>query len=248
MNFEKTSNPAFSESRLRKLAGDFAGTGQMTVAGAATKTLLLFGLLILTASITWKMAGVGSTALMPCIIGGAIGAVIMAIVACVKPDKAYIFGPLYALCEGLLIGAVSAMYAAAYEGIITSALFLTLAVSGVVFLCYRFGLLRASNTFVKVITFATLGIAAFYLLSFILGFFGINITVFNMGAFGIVIQLIIVGVAALNLVLDFNNIENGAANGVPAQFEWYYAFGLMVTLVWIYMEILRLLAILSRRD
>lgn len=248
MNFEKTSNPAFSESRLRKLTEDFAGTGQMTVAGAATKTLLLFGLLILTASITWKMVGVESPALMPCIIGGAIGAVILAIVACVKPDKAYIFGPLYALCEGLLIGAVSAMYAAAYDGIITSALLLTLAVSGVVFLCYRFGLLRASNTFVKVITFATLGIAAFYLLSFILGFFGINITVFNMGAIGIIIQLVIVGVAALNLVLDFHNIENGAANGVPAQFEWYYAFGLMVTLVWIYMEILRLLAILARRD
>ena len=248
MNFEKTSNPAFSESRLRKLAGDFAGTGQMTVAGAATKTLLLFGLLVLTASITWKMVGVESPALMPCIIGGAIGAVILAIIACVKPDKAYIFGPLYALCEGLLVGAVSAMYAAAYDGIITMALLLTLTISGVVFLCYRFGILRASGTFVKVISYATIGIGAFYLLSWILSFFGLNISVFNMGGLGIIIQLVIVGIAALNLVLDFHNIENGAANGVPAQFEWYYAFGLMVTLVCIYFEILRLLAILNRRN
>ena len=248
MNFEKTSNPAFSESRLRKLAGDFAGTGQMTVAGAATKTLLLFALLILTASITWKMVGVESPALTPCIIGGAIGALILAIVACVKPEKAYIFGPLYALCEGLVVGAVSALYAAESDGIVTSALLLTLVVSGVVFFCYRFGILRASGTFVKVLTFATLGIGGFYLLSWILSFFGVNISVFGMGTAGIVIQLIIVAIAALNLVLDFHNIENGAADGVPAQFEWYYAFGLMVTLIWIYFEILRLLAILSRRN
>ena len=248
MNFDKTSNPAFSESRLRKLAGDFTGTGQMTVQGAATKTLLLFALLVLTASITWKMFGAESPALMPCMIIGGIGALILAIVACFKPDKAYIFGPLYALCEGLLVGAISAMYAAAYNGIVSSALLLTLAISGVVFVCYRFGILRASGTFVKVITFATLGIGAFYLLSLILSLFGVNMSLFNMGWVGIVIQLVIVGIAALNLVLDFHNIENGAAEGVPAQFEWYYAFGLMVTLVWIYIEVLKLLAMLARRD
>lgn len=248
MNFEKTSNPAFSEGRLRNLTESFAGTGPMTVTGAATKTLLLFALLILTASITWKMAGVESPALVPCIIGGAIGSLIFAIVNCMKPEKSYIFGPLYALCEGLLVGAVSAMYAAAYEGIITSAVLLTLVVSGAVFFCYRFGILRASGTFTKVITFATIGIAGFYLLSFILSFFGVHFSVANLGWVGIVIQIVIVGIAALNLVLDFNNVENGVQNGVPAHFEWYYAFGLMVTLIWIYFEILRLLAILSRRN
>jgi len=127
-------------------------------------------------------------------------------------------------------------------------LLLTLAISGVVFVCYRFGILRASGTFVKVITFATLGIGAFYLLSLILSLFGVNMSLFNMGWAGIVIQLVIVGIAALNLVLDFHNIENGAAEGVPAQFEWYYAFGLMVTLVWIYIEVLKLLTMLARRD
>lgn len=248
MNFEKTSNPAFSESRLRKMAESFAGTGQMTVNGAATKTLLLFALVILTASITWKMFGVESPALMPCIIGGAIGSLVFAIITCIKPEKAYIFGSLYALCEGLLVGATSAMYAAAYEGIVTSAILLTLLVSGAVFLCYRFGILRASNTFVKVISFATIGIAGFYLLSFILSFFGVHMSLASMGWVGLAIQVVIVGIAALNLVLDFNNIENGAAEGVPAQYEWYFAFGLMVTLIWIYFEILRLLAILASRS
>ena len=249
MNFEKTSNPAFSEGRLKKMAESFAGTGQMTMAGTATKTLLLFALLVLTASITWKMVGVESPALMPCMIGGGIGALVLAIVACIKPEKAYIFAPLYALCEGLLLGAVSAMYASAFDGIVTSAILLTLAISAVVFLCYRMGLLRASTTFVKVISFATIGIMVFYLLSFVLGFFGIHLSVFSLGWVGIVIQLVIVGIAALNLVLDFNNVENGINSGVSAQFEWYFAFGLMVTLVWIYIEVLRLLAILyGRRD
>jgi len=249
MNFEKTSNPAFSESRLRGLAESFAGTGQMTMAGTATKTLVLFALLVLTASITWKMFGVESTALMPCMIVGGIGSLVFAIISCVKPEKAYIFGPLYALCEGLLVGAVSAMYAAALDGIVLSAVLLTLAVSAVVFLCYRFGLLKASGTFVKVITYATIGIGVFYLLTFILGLFGVNISLTSgMGTMGIVIQLVIVGVAALNLVLDFNNVENGVYNGVPAQFEWYYAFGLMVTLIWIYFEILKLLWMIAARS
>ena len=121
-------------------------------------------------------------------------------------------------------------------------------VSGAVFLCYRFGILRASSTFVKVITFATIGIAGFYLLSFILSFFGVHMSLASMGWVGLAIQVVIVGIAALNLVLDFNNIENGAAEGVPAQYEWYFAFGLMVTLIWIYFEILRLLAILASRS
>ncbi len=248
MNFEKTSNPAFSEGRLRGLAESFAGTGPMTMAGTATKTLLLFALVLLTGSITWKMFGVGNTALVPCMIAGGIGALIFAIVNCVKPDKSYIFAPLYALCEGLLLGAVSAMYAAQLDGIVLSAVMLTIAVSAVVFVCYRFGILRASNTFVKVITYATIGIAVFYLLSMVLRLFGINFSLFNLGWVGIAIQLVVVGIAALNLVLDFNNVENGIQNGVPAHFEWYYGFGLMVTLVWIYLEILRLLFMLSRRN
>jgi uncharacterized YccA/Bax inhibitor family protein len=111
------------------------------------------------------------------------------------------------------------------------------------------GLLRASNTFVKVISYATIGIGVFYLVSMLLGMFGVNVSLLHLGGVGIAIQLVIVGVAALNLVLDFNNVENGVQSGFSAQYEWYYAFGLMVTVVWIYMEILRLLwLIAARRD
>ncbi len=248
MNFEKTSNPVFSDSRLRDLASSFAGTGQMTVAGTATKTLLLFALVVLTGSITWKMFGAGSPALMPVMIVGGIGAFVLALVASFKPDKAYIFGPLYALCEGLLLGSISAMYANEFEGIVSMALLLTIAVSAVVFLCYRVGILRASGTFVKVITYATLGVGVFYLLSLLLGLFGVNLSPMRFGTIGLVIQIAIVGIAALNLVLDFNNVENGVADGVSAQYEWYFAFGLMVTIVWLYLEILRLLAIILSRS
>ncbi len=249
MNFERTSNPAFSESRFAQAAREFAGEGQMTVQGTATKTLLLFALVVLTATITWKLFGVESPMLMPCMIGGGIGSFVCALVCCFKQDKAYIFGPIYALCEGLLLGAVSAMFNAAFEGIVMQAIIITTIIAGVVFLCYRFGILRASNTFVKVISYATIGIAAFYLVSFVANLFGANISLFGLGWVGIVIQLVIVGIAALNLVLDFNQIESCVETGAPAHFEWYSAFGLMVTLIWIYMEVLRLLVmLLARRD
>ena len=249
MNFTKTSNPVFSQERLQNAVRSFAGEGVMTVKGVATKTLLLFLLVFLTGSITWKLAGTGSPALMPLMIGGGIGALILGFVTVAKADKAYIFGPLYAICEGLLLGALSAMYEAQLHGIVSKAMFSTFAVAGVVFLCYRFGVLRASSTFIKVISFATLGIGAYYLISVVAGLFGANLSVFAFGTAGLVIQGIIVIIAALNLVLDFNSIEGGIESGAPAQMEWYGAFGLMVTLIWIYLEILRLLLVLAgRRD
>lgn len=248
MNFEKTSNPAFSESRFRDAIRDFAGTGQMSMKGTATKTLLLFALVVLSGTITWKLFGAGNSALTPCMIGGGIGSFVCALVCCFKQDKAHIFGPLYALCEGLLLGAVSAMYNAVSEGIVLSAVLLTVAVSAVVFFCYRMGILRASNTFVKVIVYATLGIGAFYLISFVLRLFGIHFSMESLGTLGYIIQIVIVAIAALNLVLDFNTIERGVESGAPAQFEWYAAFGLMVTLIWIYLEILRLLIMILGRS
>lgn len=248
MNFDRTSNPTFSESRLRKLADSYAGTGPMTMQGTATKTLLLFALLLLTASITWKLFGVGSSALTPCMFIGGIGALVFGIVTCLKPEKAHICGPIYAVCEGLLLGAVSASFATEFNGIVISAVLLTIAVSAVVFLCYRCGILKASGTFVKVISYATIGIAVFYLLSFILSFFGIHLSLMNLGWVGIVLQLVIVGIAAMNLVLDFNNVESSIEAGVSARYEWYFSFGLMVTIVWIYIEILRLLAMIMGRS
>ena len=248
MDFTRTSNPVFSEERVQGLAREFAGEGVMTVKGVATKTLLLFLLVFLTGSLTWKLTMTNSGMVMPLMIGGGIGALILGFITCAKADKAYIFGPLYALCEGLLLGALSAMYEAELAGIVSIAMFSTFAVAGVVFLCYRFGVLRASGTFIKVISYATLGIGAYYLISVVASLFGADISVFRFGAFGIGIQVVIVIVAALNLVLDFSSIEDGVNAGAPAKMEWYGAFGLMVTLIWIYIEILRLLALLSRRN
>ena len=250
MNLDRSSNPAFSSSRFAEAARSFAGTGQMTVKGVATKSLLLLALAFLTATITWKMVGVGSPAVVPLMIVGLIGSTVGVIFCCVKQEKAFIWAPIYALFEGLTLGALSAFFESMVPGIAAMAVFITLAVSGVVFACYHFGILQASNTFIKVITYATLGIGAFYILSMILSLFGVNIGVENMGFMGIIIQIVIVVVAALNLVLDFKTIEDGVSQGAPAQFEWYAGFGLMVTLVWVYMEILRLLFILasSSRD
>lgn len=250
MNLDRSSNPAFSSSRFAEAARSFAGTGQMTVKGVATKSLLLLALAFLTATITWKMVGVGSSAVVPLMIVGLIGSTVGVIFCCVKQEKAFIWAPIYALFEGLTLGALSAFFESMVPGIAAMAVFITLAVSGVVFACYHFGILQASNTFIKVITYATLGIGAFYILSMILSLFGLNFSVKNMGGPGIIIQIVIVVVAALNLVLDFKTIEDGVSQGAPAQFEWYAGFGLMVTLVWVYMEILRLLFILasSSRD
>ncbi len=245
MNFEKTSNPAFSTERFKEAISNFAGTGQMTVKGTATKSLLLLALAFLTATITWKLVGVGSSAAVPLMITGIIGALVAAIFCCVKQEKAYIWAPIYALFEGLSLGAISATFSEMVQGIVPVALFLTLAITGVVFACYHFGVLKASNTFIKVITYATMGIGAFYLISLILSLFGVHINTMSMGPIGLIIQIVIVAIAALNLVLDFKTIEDGVNQGAPAHFEWYASFGLMVTLVWIYMEILRLLLIIA---
>jgi len=220
----------------------------MTVQGTATKTLLLFALVVLTGTITWKMFNAESAALFPCMIVGALGAIISAIVCCFKQDKAHIIGPIYALCEGLLLGAISAMFNAAYAGIVMNAILITALIAGIVFVCYRFGILRASGTFKKVIAFATMGVGVFYLVSWIASMFGANISVFSLGWVGLVLQLVIVGIAALNLVLDFNTIEENVECGAPAKCEWYAAFGLMVTLIWIYIEVLRLLVLILGRS
>ena len=247
MNFTKSSNPVFSDERIGNVVREFAGSGVMTMKGVAVKSALLLLLVFLTGSLTWKLSGTNSPAVVPLMIVGGIGALILGFVTCAKADKAYIFAPLYAICEGLLLGALSALYEAELHGIVSMAMFSTFAVSAVVFLCYRFGILRASNTFVKVISYATLGIGAFYLISIVAGLFHFNISVLEMGILGLILQVVIVIVAALNLVLDFSSIEQGVEAQAPAQMEWYSAFGLMVTLVWIYIEILRLLYIIFGR-
>jgi uncharacterized YccA/Bax inhibitor family protein len=161
--------------------------------------------------------------------------------------------PLYGLFEGLFIGAISAIMNAAfaekYPGLIMQAVGLTFGVAISMFLLYNFRIIKATERFKSVIFTATLGIGIFYLLTMVLRLFGVNVSfMYDSSLLSIGISLFIVAIAALNLIMDFDMIEQGAERGAPKFMEWYGAFGLMVTLVWLYLEILRLLSKLGSRN
>lgn len=248
----RTSNPALTEALFQKQAGpSVAGASTMTVSGTVNKTFLLLLLALGTATWTWSMYfGQGNpTAIQGLMLGGAIGGFITAIVTVFKPKWSAVSAPIYALLEGLFLGGISAMFEARFQGITTQAVLLTLCVTGIMLALYRSGTIKVTEKFRMGVIGATGGIALMYMLSWILGMFGIGIPfIHGNGLIGIGISLVIVGVAALNLVLDFDFIEKGAQYGAPRYMEWYGAFGLMVTLVWLYLELLRLLSKINSRD
>ncbi len=242
----KTSNPALSGDTFR--TGEATFGESMTVSGTVNKTGILLLCCVATAAWTWNrffnappeeaMQTVG-----PALVIGGIGGFIVAIVTIFKKEWAGITAPLYALLEGLVLGGISAMLETRYHGIAIQAVALTFGTLLVMLLAYRSGLIKVTDRMRLGIVAATGGIAVFYLLQFILGFFGVHFSAINgSGPIGIGFSLIVVAVAALNLVLDFDLIENGARMGAPKYMEWYGAFALMVTLVWLYFEILRLLS------
>ena len=184
---------------------------------------------------------------------GAIGGLIVAIVLAFKPVWAPYLAPAYALLEGLFIGGISVIIntamADSYPDIIMQAVGLTFGVAISMFILYNFRVIKATEKFKSVIITATMGIAFFYLIAFVLSFFNIDIPFLHEGGWlGIGFSLFVVAIASLNLILDFDMIEQGAENGAPKFMEWYGAFGLMVTIVWLYIEILRLLTKLTSRD
>ncbi|HEX6982236.1 MAG TPA: Bax inhibitor-1/YccA family protein [Balneolaceae bacterium] len=240
----ESANPTFSEKTFQQ-----AGQGQlisadeaMTVSGTINKTGILFLILLLGASISWYQPS-------PLFIwGGAIGGFILAMVTIFKKEWSPTTAPIYAGLEGLFLGGISVMYASAYNGIVFNAVLLTMGVFAAMLFAYKSGLIQVTKRFRMGVVAATGGIFLVYLASFILGFFGINISLIQgSGLMGIGFSFIIVGVAALNLVLDFDMIDKGAEAGAPKYFEWYTSFGLIVTLVWLYIEILRLLSKFQRR-
>jgi len=189
---------------------------------------------------------------MPLLLTGAIGGFIVALVVIFKKSWSPYLAPAYALLEGLFLGAVSAYYSAAFAeqapNIIINAVGLTFGTVIAMYLLYSFRIIRATEKFKAVVITATVGIAVFYVITMVLGLFGVNIPFLHEGsAMGIGFSLLVVGIAALNLILDFDMIEQGSANGAPKYMEWYGAFGLLVTIVWLYLEILRLLSKLSKR-
>jgi uncharacterized YccA/Bax inhibitor family protein len=240
----ESANPTFSEKTFQQ-----AGQGQfvsaedaMTVSGTINKTGILFLILLLGASISWYQP-------LPLFIwGGAIGGFILAMVTIFKKEWSPTTAPIYAGLEGLFLGGISVMYASAYNGIVFNAVLLTMGVFAAMLFAYKSGLIQVTKRFRMGVVAATGGIFLVYLASFILGFFGINISLIRgSGLMGIGFSFIIVGVAALNLVLDFDMIDKGAQARAPKYFEWYTSFGLIVTLVWLYIEILRLLSKFQRR-
>jgi uncharacterized YccA/Bax inhibitor family protein len=240
----RSGNPTLSEelfqgsgSTVARYEGDV-----MTVSGTANKIGILFLILLIGASVSWYQPS-------PVFLWlGALGGFVVALVTIFKKEWSPVTAPLYAALEGLFLGAISVIYASAYGGIVFNAVILTLGVFAAMWAIYRSGIISVTHRFRMGIVAATGGIALVYLATIVLGFFGINVSlVTGTGTWGIGFSLIVIIVAALNLVLDFDLIEKGAESRAPKYFEWYTAFGLIVTLVWLYLEILRLLAKLQRR-
>lgn len=246
----RSSNPTFNKKIFSNYAFDTADSGVMTVQGTINKIAIMLLLIVGAASFTWnRFFEMGSQAVTPWIAVGAFGGLILAFIIVFNKKMANILAPIYAVFEGLFLGAISATFASIYEGVVLRAVMLTFGVLFSMLFLYKSRIIKATNKFRTGVVMATMGIAAAYFFSFILSLFGLNMGfMYGGGSMGIIISLFIVGVAALNLILDFDFIEQGAQTGLPKYFEWYGAFGLIVTLVWLYLEILRLLAILSGRD
>jgi uncharacterized YccA/Bax inhibitor family protein len=248
----RTANPALNDATFQGLPRAAAGRS-MTIQGTVNKSIFLLLLLLLSASWTWRQfyaSGGNPAAVGMWLMVGAVGGLIVALVTVFKKVWSPVTAPFYALLEGLVLGGVSSIFEAQYPGIVVQAVGLTFGTLFCLLLAYKSRLIRVTERFKLGVVAATGGIALFYFVTMILGFFGIHIPyIYQGGAIGIGFSVFVVVVAALNLVLDFDFIENGASQGAPAYMEWYGAFGLMVTLVWLYLEILRLLSKLrSRRD
>ncbi len=246
----RSGNPTLSERVFANQPRPAYGEERMTLQGTINKSFLLLVVLLAGAFWPWSQylttgdASIVSASLMI----GAFGGLIVAMIISFKANLAPYLAIPYAALEGLAIGAISALLEARYPGIAIQAVGLTFAVLAVMLVAYKLGLIRATERFRTIVIAATGAIALVYLVSMVLSLFHVGVPILNSASpLGIIVSLVIVGVAALNLVLDFDFIESGAAYGAPRYMEWYGAFGLLVTMVWLYMEILRLLS-KTRRD
>ena len=243
----RSGNPALNKSSFDSFSRTSRGAEineVMTIKGTVDKTAIGLFLLILSAYYSF---GPDMTYLIP--IGG-FGGLIVAIITISKKEWSPITVPIYAILEGLAMGSISYMFNQAYEGIVMQAIGLTLGILASLLLAYRSGMIKATENFKLGIAAATGGIFLVYMANFIMSFFGASISVLdptNSSLMSIGISLFIVVIASLNLVLDFDFIEEGAEKGAPKYMEWYGAFGLLVTLIWLYLEILKLLSKLRNR-
>jgi uncharacterized YccA/Bax inhibitor family protein len=248
------SNPILSEKSFEDARQSAAGTYSadvMTMKGTINKSILLFlTMLVPAAWIWWKMGGNPENAqgLMGYMIGSAILGFILSMVLVFKKSWAPFLAPAYAAVEGVFIGLISMVFNYLYDGIVMQAVGITLLIFTAMLLAYKTGLLRATPMFTKVIVMATMGVALFYLINMIVSWITGNNWYAGNGTLSIIVSAVVAGIAAFNLILDFNMIEENSKAGAPKYMEWFCAFGLLVTIVWLYLEILRLMAKLSSRD
>jgi uncharacterized YccA/Bax inhibitor family protein len=239
----RSGNPVLKDSTFKQ---PFEAAGErMTLPGTVNKTAMLLAMTVITAVYTWgRFMETGDPAsISGLLMVGLIGGLIVAIVTVFRPTAAPYTAPAYALLEGLALGGISAMVETRFPGIVIQAVALTFGTLFCLLVAYRSGLIKATENFKLGVVAATGGIMLLYLVSFVMGFFGRSIGfIHEGGTFGILFSAFVVVIAALNLVLDFDFIESGVEQGAPKYMEWYGAFGLMVTLVWLYLEILRLLS------
>ena len=238
--FGRSGNPVFGD-KFNQSQG-FVGSERMTLDGTVNKTGILLGLCFFGAIISWNIP---NPLLMA---GGAFIGFALAMYTSFVPRNAGITAPIYAFLKGLFLGGISLVLEMQYPGIAVQAVGLTFGTLASLLFFYKSGLIKPTENYRLMIFSATFGIMILYLVNFVMSFFGAGIGfIHSNGIFGIGFSLFVVGVAALNLVLDFDFIEQGAENSLPKYMEWYGAFSLMVTLIWLYLEILRLLAKLRSR-
>jgi len=245
----RSSNPALNAQTFTEGFIAVPGGGVMTLTGVVQKSALLLAILVTTAVFSWRAAaGQNPSTFMPFFLGGLFGGFILSLVIIFKNTTAPFLSPLYAALEGLVLGFLSAIMEQKYPGIVVSAVGLTFGTLASMLLLYGSGVLRATPRFTVGVVAATGGICLMYFASMFLGFFGVHVPyIHDGGPIGIAISVFVVTIAALNLILDFALIESGVAAQAPKYMEWYGAFSLMVTLVWLYLEILRLLSKLRKR-
>lgn len=246
----RTSNPVLKQDSFdaHEYLTGLPQTAAMTIEGTLNKCMVLFAILIAAAAggviLATRVPDLG----LPLLVGGVIAGLVLAIAISVSPRLAPKLAPVYAAAEGLFLGILSYLFNSLQRGIVLNAAVLTVGVAGTMFLLYRARVIRATPMFTRVIVFSTCGIALLYLVNIVGRLLGYTSMPFlHEGTpIGIAFSLFVVGIAAMNLILDFNLIERGAEERAPKFMEWYGAFGLMVTIVWLYVEILRLLSKLRR--
>ena len=236
----QTQNPVLTEKAFNQEAVTLTGE-KMTLNGVIEKSVLLLAIVVVFGVFGWSFAHhpYGIIALFASIIAG----LILALIIIWKKHTAPVLAPVYAVVEGCALGIISRIFESQYEGIVVQAVLVTISIFMGMLFAYRFKLIRVTQRFAKVIIFATAGIAIYYLLNLVFMFFGGNLPLINSNSiYGILFTLFVAGIAALNLILDFDFIEQSIERGVAKYMEWYASFGLLVTLVWLYIEVLRLIS------